>query len=258
MLSRNKIKHITSLRHAKYRNLYNEFIVEGTKVVLELLKSSWVVKEIFALDKWLYDHPGFIDEQSASTVRVSEKELERISALNTPCEVIAICEIPERIPDDKLMISGLIVVLDDIRDPGNLGTIIRTADWFGIKNIICSPQCVDLYNPKVVQATMGSLTRVNLHYTDLGNFFKNLPSGLMVYGAALEGQSIHEVSLSTEGIIIIGNESAGLSDNVLPFITKKLYIPAYDIYNGGIKAESLNAAIACSIILYEFRKRMNL
>ncbi|MCX6233414.1 MAG: RNA methyltransferase [Bacteroidetes bacterium] len=257
MLSRNKIKYITSLRHAKYRNLHNEFIVEGTKVVLELLKSSWVVKEIFALDKWLHDHLGFIDEQSTSTIRVSEKELERISALNTPSEVIAICEIPERIPD-KLVISGLVVVLDDIRDPGNLGTIIRTADWFGIKNIICSPQCVDLYNPKVVQATMGSLTRVNVYYADLGNFLKNLPSDLMVYGAALEGQSIHEVSLSAEGVIIIGNESTGLSGNVLPFITKKLYIPAYDIYNGGPKAESLNAAIACSIILYEFRKHMNL
>jgi RNA methyltransferase, TrmH family len=172
--------------------------------------------------------------------------------------VLAICEIPEYILEVQLLKNKLTLVLDDIKDPGNLGTIIRIADWFGIENILCSNDTADTFNPKVVQATMGSIARVKVHYTALTDFFRieNGKLNIKSYGALLEGDNIYTKQLSSEGFIIIGNESKGISEDLLPYITDKVTIPAFSHYRSDTgEAESLNAAIATAIICSEFRRR---
>jgi TrmH family RNA methyltransferase len=258
MLSKNAIKHVGSLKIAKYRNLHNEFIAEGTRVVLELLNSTYKIKEIFASTRWIDTNKLILKNKNITVSEATGKELERITALSNPSEVVAVCEIPAMSLDVKSLTNDLIIMLDDIRDPGNLGTIIRTADWFGVSTILCSPHCVDLYNPKVIQSTMGSLTRVIVHYTDLIQVLTSLPESAAVYAAALDGENILTVSLSGKGVIIIGNESTGISHTINPYINKKLYIPPYSTIQTNSRAESLNAAVACSIILYEFRKNFPL
>ena len=172
--------------------------------------------------------------------------------------MLAVCEIPKYELNLESLKGKLTLVLDDIKDPGNLGTIIRIADWFGIENIVCSPETVDVFNPKVVQATMGSISRIMVHYVPLMEFLEvqSLKFKVPVYGALLEGKNIYNEKLSTEGLIVIGNESKGISEKLLPFITEKISIPTFSHYksNGG-EAESLNAAIATSIICSEFRRR---
>jgi TrmH family RNA methyltransferase len=169
--------------------------------------------------------------------------------------VLALVEVPQQLNFAKSIFEKLILVLDEIKDPGNLGTIIRIADWFGISDIVCSNHSVDAYNPKVVQATMGSIARVNLRYTNLFEFLKNIPTDFPIYGTLLNGENIYNQTLSKNGIIIIGNESKGISDDILPFITNKLYIPSY-AENLNNKAESLNASIATAIVCAEFKKRI--
>jgi TrmH family RNA methyltransferase len=198
---------------------------------------------------------------SIERFEIKATELERISALSTANEVIAVCEIPgydlNALNADSLK-GKLTLVLDDIKDPGNLGTIIRIADWFGIENIVCSNETVDSFNPKVVQATMGSVSRIKVYYADLEEFLKVQSSKLKVpvYGALLEGKNIYNEKLSSEGFIVIGNESRGISESIQALITDKISIPSFSHYksNGG-EAESLNAAIATSIICSEFRRR---
>ena len=263
MLLKNQLKFVTSLKQKKNREAQQLFIAEGTKVVAELLNSSIIVKQLFATSQFLGDKK--ID-RTTECFEIKASELERISLLTTPNEVLAICEIPNyELVTDELE-NKLTLVLDDIKDPGNLGTIIRIADWFGIEHIICSTETVETYNPKVVQATMGSIARVKIHRMDLPEFFKveGLPAGqagskLKVdsFGAVLNGENIYSKTLPANGLVVIGNESRGISEELLPHIKNKIGIPSFSSYKpGGESAESLNAAIATAIICSEFRRRI--
>lgn len=237
MLSSNQKKYVNSLKQKKFRNEHNAFVVEGVKMVEELLKSDFEVQTMYAKLEW-------IDKYSFDNANeVSEKELASISSLKTPNEVLAVVSKKEV---KNIDLSGLTIVLDNIQDPGNLGTIIRTADWFGIKNIVCSSDSVEVYNPKVLQATMGSFFRANVVYVDLVTFF-NQNSKLTVYGALLNGDNVYQKQLIKENsVLLMGNESKGISDNLLPFITNKITIPKIG------NAESLNVAIATAIFCSEY------
>lgn len=260
MLSKNQVKFVNSLKQKKFREEHNLFIAEGTKIVPELIQSKIKVKQLFATADFLNK---IKPDTNIECIEIKNNELERLSALTTPNEVLAVCEIPEYNLNTDELKDKLTLVLDTIKDPGNLGTIIRVADWFGIDNIICSAETVDAYNPKVVQATMGSIARVKLHYVDLKLFFETLKKTnpavtLPVYGALLEGESIYTKQLAPNGFIIIGNESKGISDTLIPNITDKISIPSFSHFKAdGGETESLNAAIATSIICSEFRRRGN-
>lgn len=257
MLSKAQIKHITTLRQKKYREEHNQFIAEGEKTVADLLASNFNVLSIYALPAWIKGNSALIHNHDTGVFEITEGELSRISNLATPNQVLAITEIPSFQIDPAKLEHELVLVLDDISDPGNLGTIIRIADWFGINYIICSEFSVDVYNPKVIQATMGSVSRVNLHYTYLGGFLKELPFTPKIYGTLLEGENIYKADLSPEGFIIIGNEARGISNDLQQHITHRLHIPAYT--EGKIDqgvAESLNASVAAALVCGEFRRRM--
>lgn len=255
MLSKNQIKFVNSLKQKKYREEHQLFVAEGAKIVPELLASNIEVTQVFATSDFFRKH------QIPSTIErfeIKEAELDRISSLVTANEALAICKIPTYTLQTELLKDTLSLVLDDIKDPGNLGTIIRIADWFGIEHIVCSAETVDVYNPKVVQATMGSISRIKIYYTDLLAFCKTQSNvhQLPVYGALLEGENIYSKTLSTKGSIVIGNESRGISEALQEFLTDKISIPSFSHYkSGGGEAESLNAAIATSIICSEFRRR---
>jgi RNA methyltransferase, TrmH family len=255
MLSKNQIKFVNSLKQKKYREEHNLFIAEGAKIVPELLASRIKVKQIFATSDFLRKNK--IDNET-ERFEIKETELERISTLMTPNEALALCEIPTFELDLETFKDKLTLVLDDIKDPGNLGTIIRIADWFGIENVVCSNETVDTYNPKVVQATMGSIARINVYYVNLTEFFQQQTTNNKqpVLGALLDGENIYSKQLPSSGFIVIGNESRGISEEIQQLITDKISIPSFSNYkqNSG-EAESLNAAIAAAIICSEFRRR---
>jgi len=238
MVSRSQLKYIQSLGQKKYRDEEGVFVAEGPKLVKELIESDVELTQVYALNEWIEDNKDLL--RSVNVTAISETELERTSQLKTPNKVIAIVkkfEVNE--PGIKERIS---LVLDTIRDPGNLGTIIRIADWFGVSQIICSTDCADMYNSKVVQATMGSIARVNVFYTDLPVWLKQR-SGVRIYAAMLEGKDVTNMSTIKEGLIIIGNESMGINKEVLQYSNEKISIPRKG------SAESLNAAVATGIIL---------
>jgi len=240
MLSKSKLKYIQSLGQKKHRDDERLFIAEGPKIVAELLQDvPELVSEVFALPSWI---EGRADQPvSYAVTEVSTDELARISQLQTPNQVLAVFrQFPASpIPSMKGTVA---LALDTIQDPGNLGTIIRIADWFGISQIICSQDCADQYNPKVVQSTMGSIGRVQVHYTDLPAWLASQKDA-RVYAAALEGQDIAQMKKLNEGIIIIGNESKGIS----PAVMEKVNVRITILRKG--KAESLNAAVATGIIV---------
>ncbi len=250
MLSKNAAKYINSLKTNKFRNKYNTFIAEGPKIVGELLRSPFYVESVYAVGEWMKNNKS-ITEKTEIT-EVSEQELKRISSLKTPNQVLAVVNIPDTKTDNDSLKNELVLVLDDINDPGNLGTIIRSADWFGVRHIVCSNNTVDVYNPKVIQATMGSFIRVKTIYTDLTEFFTSLSFTPPVFGALLTGKSIYKMKLPSEGFIIIGNESKGISGSLKQFITHPVMIPSFAHIKS---AESLNASVATSIILAEFRRQ---
>jgi len=254
MISINQIKHINSLKQNKFRKIHKEFIAEGEKTVADILSSNFEISSIFALEEWLEKNQDNCKEIEVE--QISEKELNRISSQKTPNKVLAVVKIPENKIDFQTIFSDLILMLDNINDPGNLGTIIRIADWFGIKNIICSENTVDLYNPKVVQATTGSIARVKVCYTELKEFIQKTPENITVYATLLEGENISKSKLKKTGIIIIGSESHGISKELFPFIKKKIKIPEYLTKTDTQKAESLNASIATAIVCYEFRRNV--
>jgi TrmH family RNA methyltransferase len=241
MLSKSDIKYIQSLSHKKFRDQEGLFIVEGLKMVDELLKEhQQKVRKIFAVREWLDKHQTDI-HASISTQAVEEFELLKISSQKTPHQVLALVEIPLN-PIKSYKPTGLTLVLDRIQDPGNLGTIIRTCDWFGVTEIVCSADTVDVFNSKVVQSAMGSILRVHVYYTELTDFIrlhKDMPS----YAAVLGGTSIHEIDVKQPAFLIIGNESTGISNELLQLNPFQISIPKIG------KAESLNAAVAASIIL---------
>ena len=252
MLSKNTIKYINSLKSGKFRQLHKQFIAEGPKLIEEFLNSSFHVTQIFGIPTArVFELQGKFTKTKFEGV--SAKELERISGLKTPNEAIALIETPPPSLFPQTGFSDLILMLDEIKDPGNMGTIIRTADWFGIRHIVCSTDSVDIFNQKVVQATMGSLSRVNIFYTDLVSFLKKTPESIIVYGTLLNGENIYKKQLSKNGIIVIGNESKGISKKLLPFISDPLYIPNFPT-TAKITAESLNASVATAIVCAEFRR----
>jgi TrmH family RNA methyltransferase len=248
MLSVNKIKYLKSLHLQKFRDEYREFLVEGPKMVTELIGSDFNITGIFGLESWASGKRDIPASLQKSIEIVTPTELARISNLKTPNEVLATVKIPER-PIDKSIYDDLVLMLNRISDPGNLGTIIRIADWFGIKNIICSLDSVEVYNPKVVQATMGSLFRVSVFYYDLKGVLSGFQHHFPVFGAFLDGNNIYKETFPGKGIIIIGNESHGIDEQLKPFVTNKIFIPSF---SGG--AESLNASVATAIICSEFRR----
>jgi TrmH family RNA methyltransferase len=256
MLSKKQQQFVNSLKQKKNREALHLFIAEGTKVVTELLNSSIVVKQLFATSH-------FLEKKTISAktecIEIKASELERISLLTSPNEVLAICETPRYNLVTSQLNSKLTFVLDDIKDPGNLGTIIRIADWFGVEHVICSAETVEAYNPKVVQATMGSIARVKIHKLDLIEFFKTESPTLKIesFGAVLNGENIYSKTLPENGLLVIGNESRGISENLLPYITNKIGIPSFSSFKPANEtAESLNAAIATAIICSEFRRRI--
>ena len=242
MLSKTIVKYIQSLVHKKVRDEDSVFVAEGPKVVEELLASGkFKCNMICALQGWFDEYAFFLKNISQEDCLViSEFELQKISFLQTPNKVLAVFYKKEQ-PDISIK-NNISLMLDGIQDPGNMGTLIRTADWFGLKNIICSAECADCYNPKVVQASMGSLSRVNIIYTNLQDFI-NQNDGINIYAATLSGKNIFEFKKIKEGMILIGNESKGVSKNILQLVTDQITVPKAG------EAESLNAAVAAGIIL---------
>lgn len=239
-ISKNQLKTITGLSQKKYRQKHQLFIAEGVKVIHEILNSSFELDTIFALD----DFKTSISEKYI--VRISEKELLKISNLKSPNKVLGLFRIPE---EKSIINEGLIVVLDAINDPGNLGTIIRLCDWFGVQQLICSKDTVDCYNQKVVQASMGSLTRISIKYTDLENYLKD--NILPTFIADMDGANIYQSNLPKEAILIMGNEANGVSEKIKMVAENKISIPRFgDIQ----KTESLNVATATAILLSEFKR----
>jgi len=251
MISKNQIKHVSSLKLLKFRKEFNAFVVEGEKIVEELLKSDFNINSLFATEDWLSNFKSELETKKIDFNKVSPKELERISSLKTPNKVLAVVKIPKISLPQKDDFNDLILVLDKIQDPGNLGTIIRTADWFGVKHIVCSEDTVDTFNPKVTQSTMGSFLRIKTHYTKLEHFFENdVPKELKIYGAFLDGENMYNHTFPQKGILIIGNESKGISDKIARFVTMQISIPAHP----NNAAESLNASVAAAILMNEFRR----
>ncbi len=238
MLSKNQIKLITSLKQKKFRQQHGFFVAEGIKTINELLQSPLKLHELFTTESF--------NINAAKVTIISEKELKRISFLKTPNTALAVFEIPQPKP---IKSDGLIVALDAVSDPGNLGTIIRLCDWFGIKDLVCSTDTVDCFNPKVVQATMGSITRVNINYVDLQVFLKSYNGP--VFGAFMDGENVYSAQLPKNGVLVMGNEANGISKDVESFVTEKIAIPRF----GDLQAtESLNVATATAILLSEFRR----
>ena len=240
MVSKNQIKLITSLQQKKYRIANKMFFAEGIKAVNELLTSNFELVNIYTT---LND---FTSVPSDKKTIISESDLKKISALATPNTCLAVFYMPAEKP---IISSGLIVALDSIRDPGNMGTIIRLCDWFGVEQILCSKETVDIYNPKVVQATMGSITRVNVSYIDLISYLSTVT--IPVFGTFMDGENIYQSSLPSEGIIVMGNEANGISKEIESTVKSRLSIPRFGTVQ---KTESLNVATATGIILSEFKR----
>lgn len=250
MLSKNKIKYINSLSMKKNRKDERVFVAEGNKLVTDLI-SSLSCKTLIATSEWLECNKGLIAEE---TVCATHEEIKKISQQKTPQDVIAIFYQPQHEKPKNIGQDNICLVLDDIQDPGNLGTIVRIADWFGIEDIVCSPNSADIYNSKVVQATMGAIARVRVHYTDIEAFLSDKKEN--IYGTLLDGDNIYEKELSRNGFIVMGNEGNGISKEVRKLINSKLYIPNYP--QGRETSESLNVAIATAIVCAEFRRRESL
>ena len=240
MLVKKKIKYIQSLGQKKFRQQERLFIAEGPKLVKELLEAdASMVKEVFAVQEWIRDNEKILVK--IAVTEITETELERISQLTTPNKVLAV--VKQFDEGNNISTKGKITLaLDGIKDPGNLGTIIRTADWFGIKQIICSHDSAEVYNPKVVQATMGSIARVKVFYTDLKEWLYE-QKDVRIYATTLDGQDVSAVKKIKEGIIVFGNESKGISDEILQLANEKISIPKKG------KTESLNAAVAAGVVL---------
>lgn len=238
MLSRKQIKFIKSLAKKKHRQQAGYFVAEGEKTIRELINSTFKLHHV-------YTTASFGLSASIETL-VSENDLHKISFLKTPNLALAVFKIPDKIP---ALDSGLIVALDDVRDPGNLGTIIRLCDWFGVSQLICSSQTVDCFNPKVVQASMGSITRVPIVYTDLIQFLNN--ASQPVYGTFMDGESVYAKELPNQAILVMGNEANGISKSVANLTTEGLSIPRFG--NKQV-TESLNVATATAVLLSEFRR----
>jgi TrmH family RNA methyltransferase len=245
MITKNTIKTIASLRQQKFRNELGLFVVEGRKMTGELLQTDLEVVHLFATERFLSDSPTPFSQAEM----VNDMQMSQMSGQDTPPGILAVVRIPKQ--DEINVSSQIVLALDGIANPGNMGTLIRTAEWFGIQDVVCSSDCVELWNPKVVQATMGSLFRVKVWKTELPVFLQKAKSdGKAIYGALLEGENLFEMKGKPEGIIVIGSESHGIRKEVLPCITHPITIPRV----GGSATESLNAAVAGAILMAEMTR----
>lgn len=250
-LSKNKIKYIRSLEQKKIRKEEKVFLAEGPKLVGDLL-GHFRCRFLAATSEWLSGHAIIHADEVAEA---SQEELSRASLQKTPQQVLAVFEQPQLLPDKKCIKESLCLGLDNIQDPGNLGTIIRLADWFGIEHIFCSTDTVDLYNPKTIQATMGAIARVKVYYCHLNELI-NESTDVPVYGTFLNGENMYTQRLSQNGLIIMGNEGNGISPEIEKLINKRLYIPNYPQERN--TSESLNVAIATAVVCAEFRRQQTL
>ena len=255
-ISKNQIKFVRQLEQKKYRRREGLFVAEGTKVVGDLL-AHYQPHSVYATEEWLAKNTSSLSHLSSSVFTVTDEELRRISFLQHPQQVLVLFPLPTMAAANFSLFTdhfSLSIALDGIQDPGNLGTIIRIADWFGIEQIICSEDTVDAWNPKVIQATMGSIARVNIIYINLSDFIDTLPPDYPVYGTLLDGDNIYTQPLTPHGLIVMGNEGNGISPEIRQKINRRLFIPSYRTDD---TAESLNVAIATAITCAEFRRREN-
>lgn len=244
MLTKNTIKQIASLKQQKFRKELGLFVVEGRKMTEELLHSDFEIVGVYATEAFLSDYPAFAQAET-----VTEVQMQQMSGQDTPPGILSVVKIPQQ--GEIKTTSRLILALDGIANPGNMGTLIRTAEWFGIHDIVCNKDCVELWNPKVVQATMGSLFRVKVWESDLAIYLHHAKDeGKSIYGALLDGENLFQMQAKPEGILVIGSESHGIRADVLPCITHPVTIPRVD----DSMTESLNAAVAGAILMAEMTK----
>ena len=246
MLSKAVIKYINSLQVKKYRNQHQAFVVEGAKSVLELLQSGFELQLVYVTESFEKEHARLLGKGITYEV-VTEADLVRAGTYASNNAALAVAHM-RQLPEPIVASTELVIALDDIRDPGNLGTIIRIADWYGIEKIICSENCADFYNPKVIAATMGSFTRMQVHYLNLENWLTQLNKTHQIYGASLDGENIHQMKLQPQGIVVMGNEANGIRPEVAKLVNQLIKIPAFG------QAESLNVATATAIIIDNFRR----
>ncbi|MBD2702386.1 RNA methyltransferase [Spirosoma sp. BT702] len=249
MLSKNQLKYIQSLHQKKYRQQHGAFLVEGAKSVQEVLQSNFETEVLVATELFYKENAHLTDRQRTPVEIVSATELTRMGTLESNNAALAVVKTKENVP---LLAEPdeIVLILDDIRDPGNLGTILRIADWYGIRKILCSSTTADVYNPKVISASKGSFTRVNWWYGDVVQVLKKTvqqPTNV-VYGAFLDGADVHSISFATSGYLVMGNESNGISTDVAQYVTQRVTIPRYG------NAESLNVGIATAILLDNIRR----
>ncbi len=248
-LSKNTIKFLRSLHQKKFRRKFNKFIVEGDKIITELLAQNYVaIESIYALPSWIAANRSFKPSSDDLFTPISAQELKHISAFTTPNQVLALCNILDHPLPKNFDADDFSFYLDNVQDPGNFGTIIRTADWFGIRSVFCSPNSVELYNRKVLQATMGAFSRVRCHYVGLGELKKIYPEATL-YGTFLQGESVFQLRPQKPALIVIGNESNGISAENILFLDQKVTIPG----TTDRKMESLNAAVAAGIVMAVFK-----
>jgi RNA methyltransferase, TrmH family len=251
MLTKNDIKFIKSINKKRERDVLGLFVAEGSKLVIDLIRSGGKLERLLATSAWMDEQFSFISNNQLSPIEISNSEMERITGLSSASPVLAIFHQPlidAEIPED----GSAILILDDIRDPGNMGTIIRTADWFGIKHLVCSMETVDCFNQKVIQSTMGSIIRVKIRYTELPEFINNNKNRFTFYGTFMNGNSIIETQYNKPTALIIGNEAHGISSEVEKLVDQRITIPGSQINDGIAGPESLNAAVATSVVLFDW------
>ena len=255
-ISKAKIQLIRSLEQKKCRAQHGLFVVEGDKTVREILGSPFIVEYLLAKSYWIEQLPAHLLTKANHIIEINDSELSKISFLKTPNQAMVLV----RIPDDRLDFSeiteGLSLYLDEVQDPGNLGTIIRLADWFGIHHVLCGQGCADPFSPKTVQSTMGAIIRVKTYQTD-ESFFQQLKThrpDFPVYGTFLNGDNLYHTSLLSKAVIVMGNESKGISDGIAQYVNQRLLIPSYP--PGEPTSESLNVATAAAIVCAEFRRKI--
>ena len=247
MISKNRISQIRKLHAKKFRDESQLFLVEGYKSVEMLCGSDFEVEEIFATENAIRENENWLKNKEITII--TTEEMSRISTMQTPPELLAIAQQKTNLPD--IPKDSPVLALDHISDPGNLGTIIRTADWFDIQHIVCSPDCVEFYNPKVIQATMGSFTHIHVHKRSLPEFLKRESANRRILGTFLNGTDIRTLDFQPSDIVVIGNESNGISDEVAKVVTNRITIPS--AAQGRETAESLNAAIAAALVMFAWR-----
>jgi TrmH family RNA methyltransferase len=254
MISKNRAAFINSLQKKRVREEERLYVIEGDKLVREFLAAGVRLRLLVAKREFMGSLAPALRERIDETEEVTYDELKKVSSLRTPHNALALVPMPEWSLDTGELFSGICVALDLVQDPGNLGTIIRAASWFGIQNIVCSNDCVDVYNPKVVQASMGALLHVRVFYTDLRQVIVAARENeLPVYGTLLDGESIYDQNLSGKGLILLGNESRGISDDLRKYVTHRILIPGPVAAGPGI--ESLNVGIAAAVVFSEFMRQ---